>query len=412
MSYDLSIATRTRPKPDSIEEFAKAAGAEIRTVGAFKPGSNVLVVFAAGDGGEGSDGRTIDVDGPSAVDIDDLPDDLAGVVPRARWLVDVHVPAGSDAETHPLALAMAVHLAREGDGAVFDPQDDRIAWPSGVTPRARGSAEERIRAIDLEWFVPTSSFPADAARRWVERTRTDFPACAPVRFGPYEPFQGRLDRDGVEGFEAMWAEQAAAATGGSFFWTARDGGFSGSVFFADHRIASRPARVGSVARLSASVDARPIHRDPAQCEALVTFFASVADDFGAAFGAACVTRDVILRRGHVSFDGQSESGPFPYARWWVGLPALPTWLAWFGEPYRELLAEAVSDWVVPTPPSGVLARFGSEPMDVDELRGVFPALPPELLARRRDGSAVDAGVRITHVQSPPSAPAEVIPWIE
>ncbi len=216
----------------------------------------------------------------------------------------------------------------------------------------------------------------------------------------------------MEGFEAIWAEQAAAVTGGSFFWTARDGGFSGSVSFADHRTDSRPARVGSVARLSASVDARPIHRDPARCEALVTFFASVADDLGAAFGAACVTRDVILRRGHVSFDGQSESGPLPYARWWVGLPALPTWLAWFGEPYRELLAEAVSDWVVPAPPSGVLARFGSEPMDVDELRGVFPALPPELLARRRDGSAVDAGVRITHVQSPPSAPAEVIPWIE
>ena len=131
MSYDLAIATRTRPKPDSIEEFARAAGAEIRTVGAFKPGSNVLVAFGAIDGG---DGRTIDVDGPSAVEVDDLPDDLAGVVPRARWLVDVHVPAGSDAQTHALALDMAVHLAREGDGAVFDPQDDRIAWPSGVTP--------------------------------------------------------------------------------------------------------------------------------------------------------------------------------------------------------------------------------------------------------------------------------------
>jgi hypothetical protein len=51
-------------------------------------------------------------------------------------------------------------------------------------------------------------------------------------------------------------------------------------------------------------------------------------------------------------------------------------------------------------------------MDVDELRRVFPALPPELLARRRDGSAVDPGVRITLFQAPPSAPAEVIPWME
>jgi hypothetical protein len=411
MSYDLAIATRTRPKPDSIEAFARAAGAEIRTVGAFRPGSNLLVAFGAADVGDGS-ARTIDVDGPSAVENVDLPDDLAGVVPRARWLVDVHVPAGSDAETHALALDMAVHLAREGDGAVFDPQDDRIAWPSGITPRARGSSEERIRAIDLEWFIPTSSLPADAGRRWVERTMAGFHACTPVRFGLYEPFQGRLDRDGVEGFEAIWATQAAETIGGSFSWTARDGGFSGSVFFADHRTDLRPARVGSVARLSASVDARPIHRDPARCEALVSFFAAVADDLGAAFAAACVTRDVVMSRGRVSFDGQSESGPFPRARWWVGLPALPTWLSWFGDPYRELLAEAVSDWVVPAPPSGVLARFGSEPMDVDELRGVFPALPPELLARRRDGSAVDPGVRITLVQPPPSAPAEVIPWID
>jgi hypothetical protein len=407
MSYDLAIATRTRPKPDAIEAFARAAGAEIRTVGAFKPGSNVLVTFGPGGGGA----RTIDVDGPNAVEIDDLPDDLAGVVPRAKWLVEVHVSAGSDAETHAFGLDLAIQLARAGDGAVFDPQEDLIAWPSGVTPRARGSAEERIRAIDLEWFIPTSRLPADAARRWVERTMTDFPACTPVRFGPYEPPQGRMDRDGVEGFEATWAKQAAEAIGGSFFWTARDGGLSGSVFFADHRTDFRPARRGSVTRIGASIDARPIHRDPERCAALVEFFAVVADELGAAYGAACVTRDVIMRRGRESSDYQTEMGPFPRARWWVGLPALPTWLAWFGAPYRELVDAAVSEWIVRASPGGVLARFGSEPMDVDQLQGVFPTLPPELLARRRDGSPIGPATRITFVQAPPSEPAEAIPWI-
>jgi hypothetical protein len=408
MSYDLAIATRTRPKPDAIEAFARTAGAEIRTVGAFKPGSNVLVTFGLGDGG----GRTIDVDGPSAVERGDLPDDLAGVVPRAKWLVEAHVPAGSSAEAHALVLDLAIHMAREGDGAVFDPQTDRIAWPSGVTPRPRDSVEERIRAIDLEWFVPTSSLPTDAARQWVERTMRDFPPCTPVRFGPYEPLQGKLDRDGVEGFRATWAKQATDAIGGSFFWTARDGGFRGSVFFADQRTDFRPARLGSVTRISASIDARPIHRDPERCEALVEFFAVVADELGAAYGAACVTRDVIMRRGRESSDYRSEAAPFPRARWWVGLPALPTWLAWFGAPYRELVGEAVSDWVVRALPGGVLARFGSEPMDVDELQDVFPALPPELLARRRDGSSIDPAIRITYVQPPPSEPAEAIPWID
>lgn len=406
MSFDLAIATRTRPKPDAIEEFAKGAGAEIRTVGAFKPGSNVLVTFGA------DDRPTIDVDGPSAVQSEDLPDDLAGAVPRARWLVEAHVPAGSGAEARRFVLDLAIHLARDGDGAVFDPQMDRIAWPSGVTPRPRDSAEERIRAIDLVWFVPTTSLPADAARRWVERTMKEFPPCTPVRYGPYEPLQSRLDRDGVEGFEATWAEQAADAIGGSFFWTARDGGFGGSAFFADHRDDFRPPRVGSVARLSASVDARPIYRDPERCAALVAFFAVVADHLGAAYGAACVTRDVIMRRGRESSDYQTEMGPFPRARWWVGLPALPTWLAWFGKPYRELVADVVSEWIVRAEPGGVLAKFGPEPMDVDQLQGVFPALPAELVARPREGSVIDPAVRITFVHGPPSQPAEVIPWME
>jgi hypothetical protein len=105
-------------------------------------------------------------------------------------------------------------------------------------------------------------------------------------------------------------------------------------------------------------------------------------------------------------------GPFPRARWWVGLPALPTWLAWFGTPYRKLVGEAVSDWVVRASHGGVLARFGSEPMDVDELQGVFPTLPAELLARRRDGSPMNPAIRITYVQPPPSEPAEAIPWID
>ena len=406
MSYDFAVATRTRPKPEAITAFGRTIGVELGSAGAFRPGSNVLVTLGSGEG------RTIDVDGPSAVESEDLPDDLAGVVPRARWLVEVHVPAGSDAEAHAFALDLAIHLAREGDGAVFDPQTDRIAWPSGLTPRPRTSTEDRIRVVELDWIIPASAMPAEAASRWIELTTSSFPAGAPVRFGSYEPFQGRLDRDGAEGFAAAWAEQRAIPTGGALFWSARNGGFGGGAHFADPRNERRPARLGGVCRISATVDARPLHRDPASCEALVEFVVTVAEDFGAAYAAASVTRDVILRRGRASWDGRSESGPLPRARWWVGLPALPTWVAWFGEPYLDRVAEAVSPWIVRERGNGALARFGLKPMDVDELRGVFPALPPELVARPRDGATLDPAVRRTLAHGPPSQPAEVIPWME
>jgi hypothetical protein len=406
MSYDFAIATRTRPKPDAIEVFGRTLAVELRLVGAFKPGSNVLVTF--GD----RDGRTIDVDGPNAIEIEDLPDELAGVVPAANWLVEVHLPAGSEPGTDALALDLAIYLAREGNGAVFDPQTGRIAWPSGVTPRPRTSTEDRIRVVELDWIIPASAMPADGASRWIALTTSRLPACAPVRFGSHEPLQGRLDRDGADGFAAAWAEQQAIPMGGGLSWSAGSGGFGGGASFADRRSEFRPARLGQVCRVSATIDARPLHRDPARCEAFVEFFVSVAEAFGAAYAAASVTRDFILRRGRGSWDARSELAPLPRAKWWVGLPALPTWLAWFGEPYREVVAEAVSAWIVREPSNGVLAQFGPEPMDVDELRGVFPVLPPELLARRRDGSTFDPAMRITITQGPPSQPAEVIPWIE
>jgi hypothetical protein len=406
MSYDLAIATRKRPKPDAIELFGRALGEELRLVGDFKPGSNVLVTF--GD----RDRRTIDVDGPSAVEIDDLPDELAGVVPAAKWLVDLHLPAGSEPGTDALALDLAIHLAREGNGAVFDPQTGRIAWPSGLKPPPRTSTEDRIRVVALDWIVPASAMPAEGASRWIELTRSTFRPCAPVRFGSYEPFQGRLDRDGAEGFAAAWAEQRAMPTGGALWWSARNGGFGGGASFADPRNERRPARLGRVCRISARVDERPMHQDPATCEALVEFVVTVAADFGAAYAAASVTRDVILRRGRASWDGRSESGPLPRARWWVGLPAHPTWLAWFGEPYLDRIAEAVSPWIVRERGNGALAQFGPKPMDVDELRGLFPALPPELVARPRGGAILDPAVRLTPSYGPPSQPAEVIPWMD
>jgi hypothetical protein len=406
LSYDFAIATRTRPKADAIEVFGRALDDELHLVGAFKPDSNVLITF--GD----RDGRTLDVDGPSNVEIEDLPDELAGVVPNAKWLVEVHLPAGSEPGTDALALDLAIHLAREGNGAVFDPQTGRIRWPSGVTPRPRRSTEDRIRVVELDWIIPASAMPADGASRWLGLTTSRLPACAPVRFGSYEPMQGRLDRDGADGFAAAWAEQEAIPRGGRLWWSARRGGLGGGASFADSREEFRPARLGRVCRISASVDARPIHRDPANCDALVDFVATVAEDFGASYAAGSVTRDVILRRGRASWDGRSESGPLPRASWWVGLPALSTWLAWFGEPYRDRVAAAVAPWIVRQGPNGALARFGAEPMDMDELRGVFPALPPELLARRRDGSIVDPTVRVTLMHGPPSEPAEEIPWID
>jgi hypothetical protein len=356
--------------------------------------------------------RTIDVEGPVRVESDDLPDDLAGVVARPAWLVEIHLPGGYDETADRWAVDLAIHLARAGDGAVFDPQADRLAWPSGVTPRPRNATEERIRTLELAWYVPAGNLPTDAPERWLVVVAERFPAASPTRFGAFEPFGGRLERDGPAAFARAWREQAAVEFGSMLFWSASAPCLEGSVSFPDGRADRRPARLGRVVRLSTTLDARPLHRDPDVCDAVVGWFAEVAEDLGAVYGAGCVLRDAIMRRGRVFYDALSENAPLPRSRWWVGLPAHPTWLAWFGDPYRSLVEAGLDPTTVTARPSGLLMRCGPEPMDADELRDVAPRLPAELVAVRRPGSTVDPVARITMTLGPPSESAATIPPIE
>ena len=407
MSYDLLVATRTRPAAGALDAFARTAGIELRVAGGFGSGSNALLIRA----GAGA-ARTIDVDGPARIKPEDLPDDLAGAIKRPAWLIEIHLPGGFDGATDRWTLDLAIHLARAGDGAVFDPQADRLVWPSGVTPRPRGAPEERIRTVELVWYLPASLLPPDAAGRYLDLAAERFSAAKPARFGAFEPLQGSLVRDGDEGFIAAWQAQADSELGGTLFWSARSPGVDGSVSFADPRADRRPARLGRAVRLSTTFDARPLHRDPRTGDAAVEFFADVAAELGAVYAAGCVLRDAILRRGRISYDSRSEVAPLPRSRWWVGLPARPTWLAWFGDPYRALIADALDGSNTTVRRSGLLVRCGEEPTDVDELGAVFPRLPAELLAVRRAGSTADPLARITLTNGPPSEPAAIIPAID
>ena len=70
----------------------------------------------------------------------------------------------------------------------------------------------------------------------------------------------------------------------------------------------------------------------------------------------------------------------------AGLPPAPTWLAWFGAPDAELVAEAVSSTAQRTADGASLFSGGPEPLDADQLARLFPALPRELLFSERNSA--------------------------
>ena len=95
---------------------------------------------------------------------------------------------------------------------------------------------------------------------------------------------------------------------------------------------------------------------------------------------------------------------------WIGLPASPTWLAWFGKPYVDLVRPSVEGHVTAEVDGGLLVRLGPEPMNADQLAARFPPLPTSLIAHKIDQPAEGAPTgSYTLTDGPPSQPAEVIP---
>lgn len=357
MSYDLTIACSDEPDAATLAEAAAGLPDEVV------------------------------VEGPDGAEPEDLDDSLLPYVLQPRWLLSVHVPYSMPHRYRELARRFARRVARETRGAVFDPQEDAVIWPRRTPKRYTApAAEERFRHVYLTWFLPLVQAEATPFNL-LSAFRATCPETVPVRYGGFEPYRGRLDSDGDAAFVEAW-RGAELEFGGSFFWTATPPCFGGHAAFPDKRetltretadvVQLRPPRAGRAIRVSTNWDGRALHEDARWCETVVAAFRNVARHLGAFYGAAYVNRNVVIKRGRVGYAPDSESFALQRSSWWLGIPPKPTWLAWFGEPYRDVVQS-----YLPTAerfPEGLLLRHGTEPMDIDELEGRMPELPAEVLA--------------------------------
>ena len=259
----------------------------------------------------------------------------AGAIGPSGWLVQISVRPSTDA-TWPQDLA--IHLARAADGVVYDPQQDLVTWPKGFQPRNLETGEVRIEEIALDWFTPWPSDDPQLPYRLLELLSTLCPEALPKRYGPYEPLPHRFE-GGREADESPTAGSRQRWHGPRSSWSATRPCFGGSASMSTLR--ARNDRV-----LARRASDRPglrwakFARDPAYTERIVELFRAVASELGCVYAAASVNRGVIAKRGTMSMDHRTETGPLPRSDRWVGLPASPTWLAWFGNPYAELVDRA------------------------------------------------------------------------
>jgi hypothetical protein len=344
MSYDLEVVTRLKPLAKHFEEF---------------PSSSHEYCFL--------------VDGPFVVELEDLDEQVIASVLDPQWLTQFSVPAACSDSDLKLAKQLAKHIADACHGSVYDPQLDKVIWPRQsrrrfVTPRK--AREERIKLLNLDWYLPASQSSVDTAKLFLQILRKICPEALPRRFGTFEPFQHRLDA-GDESFLSVWAEVSRDKTGDMFFWKAKKPFDSGYVCFPDQR---EPQIIGAKRpiHLSIDVDNRALEGNAAWCETVVNLFIEVARKLRAFYANGSVGRNVTVR-----------------GRWWLGLPPAPTWLVWFGAGYRNALEASLEDRVSVNTPQGILLRHGAAPLDIDQLSGVFPSLPQSLFTEFDGSRAAD-----------------------
>lgn len=398
MSTDLHVYARRQPKAVDLDAFV-AIQAALTSDAPLRRDGHILLSDAAG--------IHVELDGPVKVEPEDLPDAASGALSRPGWFVQLSIKPSADVDW---PMALAAHLARATDGVVYDPQEDRVTWPSGFRPRGPGSTEERIDEVELAWFSPLAGTDPSLPLRLLSLLRARAPELLPVRYGDVEPLPYRLEGPGAdEEFVDRWV-QVGMTFLPMLFWSSTRPCFGGSAWMSRTEDESEPEVGRPIVKVSVSLDGRALARDPELTDRMVELFAELAVELSCIYAAASLQRDMIVKRGRSSFDGRTESSPVPFASRWMGLPAAPTWLAWFGPPYAERVRSTVAPFIRREREGGLLVRLTREPADRDVLANLFPALPLELIARRKGKPAAwEPDVRYSFASGPPSELADLVP---
>jgi hypothetical protein len=334
VSYDLTIATHDWPGTEILDDWARENRLEVVTATDGKS-------FAFQQTGRGDAGYAFEVWGPDPAEPEDFVEELAEACLAPRWMLQVSVPYSVPKVNFARARSLARHIAASTNGAAFDGQEDRLLWPRGKQKRTPSRAgEQKTSMLEIDWFVAPSRWRA-AVEALIPLITRRCSEALPTRYGNYEPPPHRFDRAEPEPFVRYIAE----SEDGDGFWYASRPSFGGS-FLAPHadKYASGEDDQYRVGRLELSFDANLIAADQRWREALVELFVRGAEVFGAFFAAAQVEPGWIVSRNNRPFvlaASVGEGEHFLRGYLWQGLPPVPLWLSWYGDPYRALVNEAV-----------------------------------------------------------------------
>lgn len=323
MSYDLLVYSARGLTLSDLEELVEASPS--LAIGESRPASEGEPAFLMVARGQR---RTycFTVEGLWELDPEDVPVEVTAAVLGPRFLYQVISEGTEEDAATAHAVRFARKLAKEAGGAVYDVQTGEV-WPkksarSPVPPRK----EMQTDIVEVQWHIPAVDCPKDLAARFLEVAHRYLPEALPRRYGVYEPFQGRFEKDGDEGFLGY----CASRPGSIVLHTGTYPVGLGMIELPEFR-----RQMGVV---SLTLDREPLKAGGPWLNALQKLFVEFCLESKCAFGSAEVLRNYTWTSRWFASNRSSEKAAVPsYFGKWTGLPAYPQWLAWYGPDYAELI---------------------------------------------------------------------------
>jgi hypothetical protein len=194
MSFDLEVYGEHSLSPDQVAEVVMSVDGLVAEWDA--EGTSITAVRHA------SERHCLTLDGPFDIEDEDIPEGWQTALSGVTVLYQIHAEVGGDDVRY--ALAFSRILASRVAGRVLDPQNDETPGPRSAPPVK--SADGQF--LHLHWFRP-GGIGEDVAALYLEVARELMPLAVPARFGPHEPFQGKLPRDDDAAFDRMYRTACA-----------------------------------------------------------------------------------------------------------------------------------------------------------------------------------------------------------
>lgn len=395
VSLTLEVAVRRKCDPDRIEAFLAGKGCQVTGgISLDAAGGSFEIVRKMAKGPV----RLCIVDGPLRVETEDLADKLAAMLLAPKWLYQLNFSGETPQRHLNTVMRLAKLIAKEGDGALYDPQEDEVLWPRSRPKRIASRADEPARPeLFLDFFMPARANGGTLIRSYLDVCRRFLPEGVPKRYGDYEPLQHRLT--GLHDEQALidFADAASQVEYGDWlFWTATRPFVHSSLSFGDRRRDCHHAfyqnhphrdRTRPMTQLHASLLGK-VAEDEAWADAIELFAAEVARATGAFYASA-------------SLGAWTVTG-----RTWIGIPSTQTWLSWYGRPYADALTGVSACSDMSAFPEGIMVRRGRVICD-SEASSRHPLQPH----RRFVGVYADTNSRIAQ-EIPTSIPkGDIESWV-